>query len=136
MSPSLVTLTGNRERHGAALGVVFEIDVPEVVPSLNILLRRHWMQRRKIAKRWEWIMLASRPNPYVAPSIARVTITRFSRGTLDVDNLYGAAKLVVDALKVVGLIVGDEPKVLELTCGQQREFMPHTEIVIEAVSGC
>jgi Holliday junction resolvase RusA-like endonuclease len=132
---SFATLGGDRERHGIPSGIIFEAEVPGTVPSLNLLLRRHWMKRRAISKRWQWTMLASRPQPYSAPALARVTITRFSRGTLDVDNLYGAAKIVVDALKVAGLIVDDAPKVLELICRQERASHAATHITIERLTG-
>jgi hypothetical protein len=99
---------------------VIEIEIPEVAPSLNKLIRLHWAARRKLQQRWSWLILSKRPSIVTAPKKAKVVINRQSPKFLDTDNLYGASKMIVDALKHAALISGDDPSRLTLVCTQSR----------------
>lgn len=111
------------------------LEIDEAVPSLNKLLRMHWVARRKLLKQWEWLIFlefwkqhGGATNYYRAEK-AKVRITRFSHHLLDPDNLHGSAKIVLDALKKIGLIADDAPDRLWLIC-EQESGAPRTVISI------
>ncbi len=99
---------------------MIEIEIPEVAPSLNKLIRLHWAARRKLQQKWAWMVISKRPAITMAPKKAKVIINRQSPHLLDTDNLYGASKIIVDALKAAALIQGDDPARLNLVCTQNR----------------
>ena len=106
------------------LSTTIRIEIPEVVPSLNRLLRMHWAARRRLLKRWEWAVFAEvyrvgGPLAVRFHGKVQVRICRRSRGMLDQDNLAGSAKFVLDALKVSKVIADDSPAHIELTCEQE-----------------
>jgi Holliday junction resolvase RusA-like endonuclease len=114
--------------------VTIEIVVPEVAPSLNRLMRLHWAARRRLLKKWEWIMYVETyrvrgPTAVKFEGKLSVRITRRSRKTLDHDNLYGSAKLILDAMTSVGLLLDDDPAHIELICEQERGT-PQTTIKV------
>lgn len=98
------------------------------IPSLNMLLRRHWGFRRKLQRDWtEWVFWA--PNSYVErhelhghakrKHKMRVKITAHRYRLLDKDNLYGSTgKICLDALKKAGYIHDDRPEFCEATVEQ------------------
>ncbi len=98
--------------------------VPEVPIGLNKLLRMHWAARRKYQQRWNVLLWAERSKAWWGyrppPLRARVEIERRSSRVLDEDNLYGACKVVVDALKINELVVDDSPTHMELRCTQTK----------------
>lgn len=104
---------------------MIEIQVPEIAPSLNRLVRMHWSARRRLLKKWEWIVFAEvyrvgGPLAIKYHGKMRVSIIRRSHHVLDHDNLHGAAKLVLDALKAARVIEDDSPDHIELHCEQER----------------
>ena len=62
----------------------------------------------------------------------KVKIISYRKRKCDKDNFEGGLKLLIDALKYIGLIFDDSPKWLKLEAQQQidRNF-PRTEIFIE-----
>ena len=128
--PTPVTLVA--DTRFSPSGEIFSIEIPETVPSLNIIMRLHWTSRRKLSQRWQWNILAARPAVFKNYPLSRVHITRRSKKLLDADNLYGSAKIVVDALKTARLIVDDSPRHMELVCSQEKG-KPCTEITIQAI---
>lgn len=90
-----------------------ELHIPIPTPSSNELNRRHWSYNVKVQATWDrWVgiaMLDSRfgmglPTDFKWASEAqvkrKVTITRYSSGTLDADNFIGGLKAVIDALRL------------------------------------
>lgn len=63
----------------------------------------------------------------------RVTITRCGSRLLDVDNLAGGCKPLVDALRYAGYITNDDPASVELVFRQKRapKDLQGTEVTIE-----
>ena len=105
---------------------MIEITVEDAVPSLNRLLRLHWAQRRKLTKKWQWLLFTEvyrlgGPMAVFQEGKLAVRITRFYRRVpLDEDNLAGSAKFVLDAMKVSRLIADDSPAHIALTCAQTQ----------------
>lgn len=119
-------------------GAMIEIQVPEVVPSLNRLMRLHWAARRRLLKKWEWIVFAEvyrvgGPLAIKYEGRMRVRITRRSGKLLDQDNLVGSAKIVLDALKNSRLIADDSPLHIELICDQETG-RPMTKIQVSPIN--
>ena len=117
---------------------MIEIQVPEVAPSPNRLMRLHWAARRRLLKKWEWIVFAEvyrmgGPLAIKYHGKLAVRITRRSRNALDQDNLVGSAKLVLDALKNAKIIEDDSPEHIELTCVQERG-LPQTTIQVSPIN--
>ena len=103
---------------------LIEIQVPEIVPSMNVLLRTHWAARRRMLKKWEWILYVEAyrlrgPTGFKFDGKVRVRIIRRAHRMLDTDNLVGSCKIILDAMKTVGLIPDDSPDHIALTCEQE-----------------
>ncbi|MBA0084676.1 MAG: hypothetical protein HRJ53_06755 [Acidobacteria bacterium Pan2503] len=95
-----------------------------MAPSLNRLMRLHWAARRKLLRKWEWAIHCEtfrreKPVAILTADKLTVRITRRSRHMLDHDNLYGSAKIILDAMKHIGLIADDSPEHIELHCEQE-----------------
>lgn len=117
---------------------MIEFTIPEVAPSLNRLLRMHWRTRRRLLKKWEWAIFAEvyrLGGPIAVKQVGRVAvrITRRGRKTLDQDNLHGAAKIILDALKASKVIEDDSPAHIELTC-EQESGSPQTTVRIAPIN--
>ena len=117
---------------------MIEFSIPEVVPSLNRLLRMHWRTRRRLLKKWEWAVFAEvyrLGGPIAVKQVGRVAvrITRRGRKTLDQDNLHGSAKIILDALKASRVIDDDSPAHIELTV-EQESGSPQTTVRIAPIN--
>jgi hypothetical protein len=115
-----------------------EILIPEVVPSLNRLLRLHWAARRSLLNRWEWMVFAElhrqRLLNVLPEGRVAVEITRCGKRQLDPDNLHGAAKIVLDAMKRCGLIADDSSAHIALTCSQETGRRAMTRIRVSPIN--
>jgi len=72
-------------------------------PSLNLMLRQHWAQRRETQKTWDnWIKyywIANNKKVFMVPVELFYTLV-FPKGVIrDVDNYIGGTKFITDALK-------------------------------------
>lgn len=102
----------------------FTFTIPEVAPSLNKVLRTHWSDVRRLKAYWArliWLERLERRADMHPPFVkAKVSIVRQSLKQLDTDNLYGSAKVILDALVSNGVIEDDSPDHIELTVTQQH----------------
>lgn len=98
--------------------------LPMAPASLNLLLRMHWAQRRKVNALWTraiWAELCQfKLGRRIAFAQAKVEIERRSPKLLDADNLHGACKPVLDALVVNGVVEDDSPDHITLVTKQCR----------------
>jgi hypothetical protein len=104
---------------------MIDIVVPRLAPSLNGkggLIRMHFQEYRRVRDTWKLEILHSALRPQRPLDRFSCTITRFyCPHPLDLDNLYAAAKIPLDALRHSGLIVEDNTEALiSLTCNQER----------------
>ena len=88
-------------------------------PSLNVLLRMHWRERKRLQHRirqevWAqvngdaWMIL---PNPHRQ---VKLTGIRYGKKALDPDNLIGSLKPVIDALVHSLLLIDDTEQYLAI----------------------
>lgn len=106
-----------------------ELFIPRLSLSLNQWQRLHWRDRARLKSVWEQEFMAAvadvptgkRP-AWLKPAQGkrRVHVTRFSRGTLDTDNLLGGLKPVLDAMTRQKLLEDDRPGLLLLEASQQK----------------
>lgn len=114
------------------------ITVPKIPPSQNELLRMHWAKRKREQTVWcEWLTAGMNGAEHngqrklvreirrrvLAGERNRVEIEIHHSRTDDRDNLWGRAKLVLDAMKYkkgAGIIWDDDEKHLELAVTQVK----------------
>jgi hypothetical protein len=116
--------------------VVIRIVLPEATPSLNTFIRLHWTKRRRVKDSWSRLVLAHLPRgPGVeATGKRRLTVERHGKRAIDLDNLAGGLKPVIDTLRAFRLLVDDNPLMMELAVRNAklaRGEAPHTVILLE-----
>ncbi len=124
-------------------GPDFLLIIPVIMPSLNKQLRMHWRTRGRLKNNAILHVRAvmGRDEIKHLKKLAHLTIRVYSNApklaggrarSLDVDNLVGAQKPLVDALKDLGIIKNDSPVWLDIGYVERREKVerPRTEIEI------
>jgi Holliday junction resolvase RusA-like endonuclease len=117
------------------LGEAMKLDIQAVPPSLNKTLNMNRWDRARLNLEWRMQIRAGYMPNGAAREKQRVTITLWHSREYDRDNLFGAVKPVVDALKHWKLIVDDTKEWLELDVQQAKcpHKQRHTTIEIEPV---
>lgn len=95
----------------------FQFEITYLPKLPNQIRGLHWGERVrefKIIERMirDYIFLNKIELPAVPLKKAVITLTRFSARECDADNAYGAAKIPIDVLKRIGIIVDDKPSVI------------------------
>ena len=118
-----------------------KLTLQSIPPSANQIMRMHWGQRKRLRSQLQWELTAvladmGRKLPpllYGKTAPRRcVIITTYRPRRLDPDNAYGGCKVLLDAMRDIGLIRNDSPKWLELVVEQKIEKCDcRTEILIE-----
>jgi hypothetical protein len=114
----------------------YELLIDEVAPSPNTYVRAHWARYSGIKKRWAWLVAAAGNRPATALLRAKVGICRYGKRLLDPDNLVGAHKPTLDALRSCGYIADDTAAHITLDIRQERVGRgqePCTLIVVESL---
>jgi len=117
--------------------------IPAIMPSLNEYLRMHWNARRRLNHNtgWHVQVVKGRSDIEHRDRLAHVTIRVYSNAPkaaggrarrLDMDNLFGAQKPLIDALRYSGIIKNDTDRWLDLGISEYRDQVeyPRTEIDI------
>jgi len=113
--------------------------IPDVPPSLNVLLNLHWRNQRKVRDKWILEVRGQMDTNQVWPKPTgptKATITLYhSRPYDEADNLKGACKPLIDALKHWKLIYDDTPEYLEADIRQAKcpHKQRHTIVELEPV---
>lgn len=114
------------------------------MPSLNAYMRWHFRKQKAWRERIEqYIFVLGSPLPKYECPVA-VTITRFyghRKRAYDTDNLYAAAKPILDALKAprgrsrhgLSVILEDNPEYCHLKVRQEKSKDKSTRILIEVL---
>jgi hypothetical protein len=111
------------------------VEIPRVPSSPNYLRGKHWRVRHRETQIWKeevyFAVRGMRPEkPYPK---AKVTIDRRSLRKLDEDNLYGAIKPVLDALRYSHILLDDSTEHIQLTVTQSRGE-PLTRIEVQPIT--
>ena len=99
--------------------------------SPNRLYRMHFGQRSRYKKQLETMLVAYGDDIVLIESPVNVKITRYygyRKREMDEDNLYGACKALIDAIRVrnkgksggLGIIEDDSPKHVSLDVRQEK----------------
>jgi Holliday junction resolvase RusA-like endonuclease len=112
-----------------------------IPPSANEVMRMHWAQRKRLRSRLQWELAAALADigmklpPLLYGKMApkrRVTVTVYRPRRLDPDNAQ--PKILLDAMRDIGLIRNDSPRWLELVVNQHVEKCDcRTEIEVEDI---
>jgi hypothetical protein len=110
-----------------------EIVIYEAIKSQNTREKQHWGSRARDNKRWRaYVRAAMTPaeRSQVVNVKRRVVITSIRGRLLDVGNLVGGAKGLVDALVQCGILVDDSPKWCEIEYHQRIKTKSETQKTI------
>lgn len=122
----------------------WSVALPVDMPSLNAYMRWHFRKQKAWRERIEqYIFVLGSPLPKYECPVA-VTITRFyghRKRAYDTDNLYAAAKPILDALKAprgrsrhgLSVILEDNPEYCHLKVRQEKSKDKSTRILIEVL---
>ena len=114
--------------------------ISEPTPSPNKMNRGrvpHFVTMKALRKRWRDLVWAAVIDARTAGQIVepptgrrRVTIERHSSGALDVDNLYGSLKVLLDELRDFELIKNDDQKNIELAARNVKSKRKDAKTVV------
>jgi hypothetical protein len=98
------------------------LQIPRVPPSLNIQMHWHWSKRKKEKLLWQQEIITAFGAGRIPQATDRMKmeITMFNSRLYDADNLAGAYKVVVDAIKELGFIKEDSRKWVDLQYDQMK----------------
>lgn len=126
---------------------LFEFRLPKPFKLLNETMNMHWSTRHRYKQFLARQIAASIDMPALMQPMqrARVTITRYSLGNPDWDNVVGGSKHLVDCLIVrskthptgLGIIVDDDPEHLVRDIQSEVVLMAkeqRTEVKIERIA--
>lgn len=109
---------GPADGHAPAVRAA-RIRVPAVPPSLNEIIRMHWSDLRKKKKAWATLVRSQQREGVHTP--VQFTYHMARPGLLDMDNLYGSSKILIDALVRAGVLPDDDPQcVASIEASQER----------------
>jgi Holliday junction resolvase RusA-like endonuclease len=119
---------------------MIKLKIAEPVPSLNVTNKEHWSKKMVRRKKYENQIILQLLQHYkykdrlAAQKRVKRSVTIHSQRArlLDVDNLYGGGKSLLDAIRKCKLIVDDDDKWLESLEYTQAVGKPYyTEITIK-----
>lgn len=119
--------------------MTWTIRIPIPTPSLNELQGQHWSTVKKINLALAWALVSALNGQQRIPRATgkrRLTVERHGKGRLDLDNLSGGAKGLIDAVRYQRLILDDDAGSCELVFRQvvSRKIEPHTVLILEDVA--
>lgn len=126
-----------QEKTSNSFSLKFEISLMPL--TLNQIMGKHWRSRHTNFKTIHKIIQAITHNkkPLKPVQKAKVTIWRYSSGTLDRDNMFFTFKPIVDGLVEAGVIQDDGfDQVKELYPYQikiKRTEKPRVEVLVEEI---
>lgn len=94
------------------------IHIERKMETLNKVLRWHWSRRAKEKEAWKLELLPFK-KAIGRKKFKNVRIISVRKRLLDVDNLTGGAKQLIDGIKEMGWIHDDNPKSCNIEVLQQ-----------------
>ncbi|QDP67928.1 MAG: hypothetical protein Tp1122DCM00d2C27307611_18 [Prokaryotic dsDNA virus sp.] len=111
------------------------LTLPHKVESRNQLDRKHWAVKRQCKKIWALFvrnqMKLKKVREAEVGEKFKLTIISYRTRLLDLDNLYGGCKQLLDACSDEKLIWDDAPKYLDLKVEQHKSKKFETIIIRE-----
>lgn len=104
------------------------------IPSQNEFVGRHWRKKNGDRLNWQIYLLSAISRRYDPPNeLRQVKIVSYRNRILDVGNLIGGAKGLVDAIVNVGLLYDDRPEWAKIEYEQIKtpRVDERTEITIQ-----
>lgn len=94
---------------------IIEIRLEGLPKTPNELVRLHWAQKAKEAKKWRTMSayVARKFKPKTPFESVELTFIRGSSRQCDFDNGIAALKPIIDGLKDAGIILDDNPNVVK-----------------------
>lgn len=108
--------------------------IPGSLPSLNKLLNFHWAKRNRINNGWTLEIACQTERCKLRKKEKKTVkiIVYHKTRRFDEDNLHGAVKGIIDALRKTNWIYNDSPRWLDLELSQAIDHEnPRVEIRIE-----
>ena len=109
------------------------LTLPMKVESRNVLDRKHWAVKRESKKIWALFvrnqMRLKKIKKAGTGQKFKLTIISYRKRLLDLDNLYGGVKQLLDACIDEELIWEDSPKYLDLKVEQYTSKKEETIIL-------
>lgn len=108
------------------------VEIPMPTPSLNVYKRMHYHAQRRLRDQYTTLLRAhtTRLNRAKPHEFRRVTICRHGARLLDIDNLIGGAKPLVDALRRAGLLWNDSPEYCAIKYEQVKVGAKRSKVVV------
>lgn len=108
------------------------IEIPMPTPSLNVYKRMHYHAQKRLRDQYTTILrlhttAITRCKPH---QMRRVTICRYGARLLDIDNLIGGCKPLVDALQRAGLLWDDSPRYVSIKYEQTKVSAKQSKTVV------
>jgi Holliday junction resolvase RusA-like endonuclease len=110
------------------------ITIPGALPPLGKLMRMHWAKRNRINNDWTLEISCQTERCKLRKTEKRLVKIMVYHKTrrFDEDNLHGAVKGIIDALRKTNWIYNDSPRWLDLKLDQAIDHEnPRVEIRIE-----
>tara|TARA_R100000655_G_scaffold77666_1_gene116908 strand:+ start:184 stop:561 length:378 start_codon:yes stop_codon:yes gene_type:complete len=111
------------------------LTIPQKVESRNVLDKKHWAVKRRNKQIWAVFvrnqMKLKKIKECEIGEKFKLTIISYRKKLLDIDNLYGGVKQLLDACSEEKLIWDDAPKYLDLKVEQHIGKKYETIIIRE-----
>lgn len=97
------------------------ITIFENAPGFNVLKRMHFQEYRKLRDKWQTMVRSAAGTERFTGKCAVTIIRYYCSNAMDIDNLYSACKIPLDALVRSKVLANDDPKnVVSLRCDQMK----------------
>ncbi|BDU76268.1 hypothetical protein [Mesoterricola sediminis] len=116
--------------------MTWTLTIQRATPSQNEFAFSHWREGHRSKKLWAGLIRGAKGFLSIprASGKRRLTVERHGHKALDIPNLIGGAKGIVDNLVQLRLLVDDTPELLEITglnVALKRGEKPYTVLILE-----
>lgn len=119
--------------------MTWTLRISKASPSQNEFAFSNWRVAYRSKQEWATLIRGARGFLDVPKASGKrhLTIVRHGFRALDVPNIIGGAKGIIDNLVQLGLLVDDRPELLDLSARNEklkRGEKPFTELILEEVA--
>ena len=109
------------------------LELQKKIQSNNILLRKHWAAKARDKKEWALLVRSQMRLKKIRKAKDKekftIMIISYRKRLIDIDNLWGGCKQLIDALTEEELIYDDSAKYVDLKIEQYKSKQDHTMII-------